>query len=83
MTLAEIGKQLREARKKKGWSQDRVAMTLNYHQRDISEMETGARNMYLMRVHEYASLVGVTIEIGKRAAKTRAVLAETKGGGDE
>jgi transcriptional regulator with XRE-family HTH domain len=61
MTLIEIfGRNVRQARKDKGWTQEQLAFEAGVKRAYLSEVENGQRNVSLDVVEKLAQALGVT-----------------------
>ncbi len=56
-----FGQNVRLAREKKGWSQDRLSEESDLHRTYISGIERGVRNPTITIVHKLALALGVTV----------------------
>jgi transcriptional regulator with XRE-family HTH domain len=55
-----LGKNLRQLRQDKGWSQEEFAHLAGIHRTYISDLERGARNPTIKIVEQLASALGVS-----------------------
>lgn len=61
MTLIEIfGRNVRQARKDKGWTQEQLAFEAGVKRAYLSEVENGQRNVSLDVVEKLSQALGVT-----------------------
>jgi transcriptional regulator with XRE-family HTH domain len=58
----KFGKNIRELRKQKGWSQELLAEKVDLHRSYISVVERGEKNLSLDNIAKIAKTLGVTIE---------------------
>lgn len=56
----EFGKQLRELRLKKGWTQEELADKAGMHFTYIGQIERGVRNPSLINLHKLAKALGIS-----------------------
>tara|TARA_R110002020_G_scaffold50791_2_gene143660 strand:+ start:2124 stop:2330 length:207 start_codon:yes stop_codon:yes gene_type:complete len=64
MTLIEtFGRNVRQARKEKGWTQEQLAFEAGVKRAYLSEVENGQRNVSLDVVEKLAKALGVSPEI--------------------
>lgn len=64
MTLIEtFGRNVRQARKDKGWTQEQLAFEAGVKRAYLSEVENGQRNVSLDVVEKLAKALGVSPEI--------------------
>lgn len=56
----KFGDKLREIRKNKGFSQERLAFKASLHRTYISDIERGARNVSLVNIEKISKALGVS-----------------------
>lgn len=57
---AEIGKNIRRERKRKGWTQDDLAWEMETDRANISKYENGQRDMSLSTFYRFCEVLGVS-----------------------
>jgi transcriptional regulator with XRE-family HTH domain len=57
--LTQFGKGVREARKRRGISQERLAFDCGLHRTYVSSVERGERNISLLNIHRIARALKV------------------------
>lgn len=67
MTVEEIGKIIRETRKKQGITQSALAMTANTAPRFISDLENGKPTCEIGKVLQIIRCLGISIEMKEPA----------------
>lgn len=60
--LVRFGKRLREVRREKGISQEKLADLAGLHRTYVSSVERGERNISLANVERLAKALGVTLK---------------------
>ena len=78
--LEKIGKLLREERKSQGMNQTEAGKKIAVSRREISEMENGTFRGSVIRVQDYAGLLGFALALER---KRRPLLNELKDMFDE
>ena len=59
--MADIGKSIMEARKRKGWSQEELALRVGYKGRSaINKIETGLRDLPQKKILQFAEALDTT-----------------------
>ena len=56
----KFGNKLREIRKSKGFSQEKLALKCGLHRTYISDIERGSRNVSLKNIEKIAKALGVS-----------------------
>lgn len=69
-TIHPIMRELRQIRIDSGTTQPDLEAHLGYSWKQISQMERGARNLYLARVEDYANYFGYEIILRKKPDET-------------
>jgi y4mF family transcriptional regulator len=67
MTVDEIGKTIRRARKAQGITQSTLAMTANTAPRFISDLENGKATCEIGKALQVINCLGITIELKEPA----------------
>jgi len=57
-----FGKNVRELRKKRGWSQERLAEVANLHRNYVGNVERGEQNVSIDTIEKLAQALGVRPE---------------------
>jgi transcriptional regulator with XRE-family HTH domain len=66
---AAFGKAVRQARQKKGWSQEELAYRANLHRTYVGSIERGERNVALENIVALADVLGMkAFELLRRAS---------------
>lgn len=60
--LSKFGRQLRNLRKAKGWSQEKLAQEAGLHRTYVGAVERGERNISLQNIHRLAQALGITVK---------------------
>ena len=61
-TRNKFGKNIRDLRKQKGWSQELLAEKVGLHRTYISVVERGEKNLSIDNMAKIAKTLGVTLE---------------------
>lgn len=61
-TRNKFGKNIRELRKQKGWSQETLAEKVGLHRTYISVVERGEKNLSIDNIAKIAKTLGVSLE---------------------
>lgn len=61
MVCVEFGKRVRNLRKERGWSQERLAEVSGIHRNYVSDMERGERNVSLKIINRIAKAMEIKI----------------------
>ena len=56
-----VGKNIREYRRKKGWSQELLALNADFHRAYIGQIERGEKNIGVKNLEVIAKALGVSI----------------------
>ena len=59
--LGKLGSRIRQLRKERGLSQDRLALECNLTQTYISQIERGERNVSVLAIQLLAQAMGITL----------------------
>ncbi len=73
MTIEEIGRTIRQARKAQGLTQGELAMTANTASRFISELENGKTTCQIGKVLKVISCLGIKVEL-RTPPQSKAIL---------
>ena len=71
----ELGRRVRELRRRRGWTQEQLADASGRHSTYIGGVERGERNVTMQVAHDIASALGVSMEqlfrgVGRTGRKT-------------
>ena len=57
----KVGFKIRECRKKKGWTQEELALESNLHRAYIGQIERGEKNIGLQNLEKIAKTLSISI----------------------
>jgi len=66
--LLQLGKYLRQAREKRGWSQEELAYKCGLHRTYIGSVERGEYNISLLSLRKIADALGISLPEALAAA---------------
>ena len=58
----KTGARIRELRKKRGWSQEKLALEANLHRAYIGQIERGEKNIGLINLEKIAKTLGLKLK---------------------
>lgn len=66
--LARLGKYLRQAREKRGWSQEELAYECGLHRTYVGALERGEYNVTLLSLRKITDTLGISLPEAMAAA---------------